>query len=163
MLWVRIEGINPEPWKMPNLSVGRKGGKTFPIASTESTQRAYQEALKEALASTDLVPVTGDVSLCLFFWRQIASYVSDKGRRVTRHKADATNLQKATEDALQGHLFVNDNQVIRVSSRICEQSKDAESRIVIRLGRPGEVANRDVPEALWAAEENDNGVAVVEL
>ncbi len=34
--WYGIAGVNPEPWKAPSVSVGRKGGRMVP--------RVYKDA-----------------------------------------------------------------------------------------------------------------------
>lgn len=121
--WYLIEGINPEPWRASEGSLGRKNGKVFIQFHKPGTVRDYQEALKETfLAEYPDASITESViSLELIFWRQMTNV------------ADATNLQKSTEDALQGVLFKNDQQVKFVSSYIAEQLPDTDPAILIGI------------------------------
>lgn len=129
-----IEGLNPEPWTAPDISMERRGSRTYPRASKSPILAAYQEALRENIAEAypDL-PMMPDVHLQLsfHFWRKLDLYKTATGRNMQRKVADATNLQKATEDALQGILFKNDNQVKRVASEIVAEGVDVEPHIVV--------------------------------
>jgi hypothetical protein len=71
----------------------------------------------------------------LYFWRQVNTY-DDDGRRRVGGYADATNLQKATEDALEGRLYANDRQVVQVRSTVVGQGAAVEPRILIGLWNP---------------------------
>ncbi len=121
VLW----GINPQPWTVGNVGVGRKGGKVFGTVAKKAELRNYQDAVIEGMKSLDLSPevcTTDFVVLRFYFWRQIEEYQGEK-KLVVKHRADATNLQKATEDALQGILYKNDNQVCGVECWIVEQER----------------------------------------
>lgn len=121
--WV-IAGINPEPWTSPDLSTGRRGGKIVPMAHKNAQLRAYQEALHDHIRDTfDPKPVTYELEVNYYFWRQLET---PRSRR-----ADKTNLEKATEDALHGLLFENDRQVRRGQTTVVEQAVDIAPLIVI--------------------------------
>ncbi len=117
-----IEGINPQPW---SVSIRGKNGALD----------AYQNAVKEELADYDIEPwpVGVPVKLYFEFWRQLESVVDADRRRHRNQYADATNLQKALEDALQGVLFTNDRYVPDIHTRIKAQGADVEPKIVIRI------------------------------
>lgn len=130
-----ISGINPEPWTAPEVSIGRKGGKVYPAVYKTETLRAYQEAIKDSLSDIeDHVIDDGEpFALHFWFWRQLPDYDLGDGRRSRRHIADATNLQKALEDALQGVLFKNDRWCLDVRSTMVEQGHETVPGIVIEL------------------------------
>lgn len=134
---VYVELINPEPWAMGKLGTGRKGGKVYPTYAKNAVQAAYQEALKETIgdaaraADLPMQPEDIDLELSIMVWRTREQYTSGTGRTVTRNTADATNIQKATEDALQGILFKNDKQVKKVACEIVEEGRDVKPAIII--------------------------------
>lgn len=134
---VYVELINPEPWAMGKLGTGRKGGKVYPTYAKNATQAAYQEALKETIgdaaraAGFPMQPDDAELELKILVWRTREQYTSGTGRTVTRNSVDATNIQKATEDALQGILFKNDNKVKRVTCEIVEEDRDVSPVIII--------------------------------
>lgn len=135
--WFLIEGINPEPWQAPNMSTGRRNGKVFPMANKNPGLMAYQEAVQEALhyEYPEVELFTGKVELIMFFWRQLPIYQGDRGK-VRKHEADATNMQKALEDALQGILLDNDRNVVSIQSHIVEQAYDTDAAILIGRSLP---------------------------
>jgi Holliday junction resolvase RusA-like endonuclease len=136
---ITILGINPEPWETGTISAGRRktgGGFTATMAPSQKLQ-AYQEALREYLDSdmrwSSLDP-DARVTVEFFFFRQIETFTSPVRKWISYgHEADATNLQKATEDALQGRLFTNDNLVRDVRSVILSQGVSTEPALVIRV------------------------------
>lgn len=131
-----ILGLNPEPWTAPDAAVGRaKGGKLYVQMHKSMTLAAFQEALHDELLEMDtelldLIPVY----LKIFVWRQLAAYEAESGKQVRRHGADATNMQKAIEDACQGILFKNDSQVSHVDTVVVAQGPDVEPAIIIEVG-----------------------------
>lgn len=130
--WFLVEGINPEPWAAPGLSTGRRGGKVFPMAYKNPGVAAYQEAVKESL-NYDYPHVElweGQIELEIFFWRVLPTYAGDN-KTVTKNWADATNMQKALEDSLQGILLDNDRNVVSIHSHIVEQDHDTDPAILI--------------------------------
>lgn len=125
--------INPEPWVVGNAYVGRGGGKAFARIAPDKTLKLYQEAIREALESLGVEKVPGMYELDFFFFRQNAQYKDSAGRTRTRNTPDTTNLQKATEDAIQGVLIENDRDVLRVQSYRMAAGPDVDPMVVIRL------------------------------
>ena len=142
-IWFDIAGINPEPWTSPEVSVGRKDGKMFPTVYKSPGLAAYQNAIREDLDywHPNFPPIVGEVTLNFYFWRQLHDYAGDRGK-VRKHQADATNLQKALEDALQGILFANDRDVQTIKSQIMSQDSYTEPLILIQL-IPGATYTRE--------------------
>lgn len=128
--------VNPEPWAIGDLSVGRRGGKAFPMVGRNQQLHMYKEAVREELGDPGLW-FDGKVELRFYFWRRRDEYKTPQARTHRKHEADATNMQKATEDALQGVLFKNDKDVNDVRSVVVEQGADVYPRVVIaiRAGR----------------------------
>lgn len=122
-----VQGINPEPWEAPTASLGRKGGKHYVHMHKNDGLRAYQEGFKSAFLeqNPDWQYFDTPIELTFYFWRQKDHAES---RAAT---ADATNLQKATEDALQGVLYPNDQLVHKVTSCIVEQEQSTEPKVLI--------------------------------
>ena len=121
--------VNPEPWAVGSLGLGRKQGKIYPYIGQNAQLAAYQAAIREELGPQELIE--GNVELNLYFWRNLATYETQSGRDHRKHHADATNMQKATEDALQGVLFDNDKYVVDVHSVVVDQGPDVKGKIVI--------------------------------
>lgn len=143
MDWFLVEGINPEPWQASEASSGRaKGGKTFVRFHKPQGLADYQEALKANFKERypDVEPASGTAEVVFYFWREVN--VDSKAK-----VADATNLLKATEDALQGLLYVNDKQNKHVQSYIVEQLADTEPMILIGI-RPFQPAPAEVFEVV---------------
>ena len=149
MLMIVVDGINPEPWAVGTAYASRKGGKLRGGLSPNEKLQQYQQALKEEVQdilqgnmSEDgrvLQRIGGDISeypnisLRFWFWRQIETGHSGTGREIAGYVSDATNLQKSTEDALQGLLFANDRVNRDVHSTIIAQGPDVTPCIVIRV------------------------------
>lgn len=131
--------LNGEPWKSPSPSFGRRGGKNFVQMHKDQGLVAYQKAVREQMNELypDATMVTGDVDITFYFWRNLAIYQGAK-KVVSRNACDATNAQKALEDALQGILYENDKNNVHVESWIMEQGSQVEPLTVIRV-RPCEV------------------------
>jgi Holliday junction resolvase RusA-like endonuclease len=129
--------LNPEPWTAPSISVGRRGGKPFPMVYKNEALRSYQEAVKELLPTH--IWVEPPIHLEFYFWRQLPDYTTDKDVRARKHHADATNMQKALEDALQGVLFKNDKDVRSIRSWVMDQGKDVDPMVGIIIRRSGAV------------------------
>lgn len=132
-----LPGINPQPWEASEGSVqhSKRNGKKYIQMHKTPQLRAYQEAIKEEFPKRypDLTPYHDPCELQFFFWRDLAAGQKASGRNVRAHVADATNLQKSTEDALQGILYKNDSQIIHVESWIIQQQPDTWPRILIAL------------------------------
>jgi Holliday junction resolvase RusA-like endonuclease len=116
--------INPEPWAVGPLDLIRRKGKIAPTMGRNQQLAAYQQAIKDELAhkyaEVGAAPFPPPYTLDFYFWRNTerANY------------ADATNLQKATEDALQGILIKNDRDVICVRSSIQSQGSESIGAVV---------------------------------
>ena len=131
--WFLIEGVNPEPWTASQAATGRKGGQRVVSFYKSEQLKVYQEAIKAEMKQNypDLVPVEGDLEIEFYFWRQLTEYKTETDRQSRSHHADATNMQKALEDALQKILFKNDRWVRRITSTVVEQEVTTESQILI--------------------------------
>lgn len=129
-----VQGINPAPWAVGPLGVGRRKGGHYAYVGPNAALVTYQKALREALEEKYNPRPLGQQYLDIefYFWRKIETYQSGK-RTAHSHVADVTNLQKATEDALQGFLFDNDRQTLQIRSEIIEQSEDTHPCVVIRI------------------------------
>lgn len=114
--------LNPEPWAVGTVAYNR--------VSPNLTLKAFQEAVREELSDVSPLP-EGEYQLQFYFWRQQAVYLDMADRKRQRNQADATNMQKALEDALQGVLFDNDRSVRKISSVIMDQGPDVEPGIII--------------------------------
>lgn len=123
--------VNPEPWAIGPVGYGRRAGKMSAYVGRNQQLAAFQEAVREAIGPQELID--GDISITFFFWREQVDYKTPQARTARKHEADATNLQKSTEDALQGILYKNDKDNKHVESYIIEQGPDVVGKIVIRI------------------------------
>ena len=121
---VDIPGVNPEPWTAPSVVRG-KGGRIVAIkgGKNDAYQRALAEVASDIEAPPPLPPANVPFHVTFYFWRS-----TEDG-----NQADATNLLKATEDALQGVFYANDVQNHHVEAVVVEQSPDVEPRILIHI------------------------------
>lgn len=139
-----IVGINPIPWSVPDFIP--KGKHVQAVKNGELV--AYQEAVKDEVAKQmcegPLYPFEEDawLELQLNFWRQLTQGQVFGGRKTKSNYADATNLQKSTEDALQDLAFPNDRRVRRVVTEIHEQADDTLPGIIIRITHYGSSLDR---------------------
>ena len=134
MRWFIIP-VNPEPWAVGNIGVGRRGDKLTAYMGQNNQLASYKEAIREELETLwPHPPIEGKVALRLFFWRRQDVYERAKGGKHMKHEVDATNLQKSTEDALQGMVLGNDRDVQFVSSFLVEQGPEVEGRILVGVG-----------------------------
>jgi hypothetical protein len=141
-LWFTVD-INPDPWAIGPLSMGKKNGKFFPIVGQNAQLANFKAAVAESLEG--ITPMgTGEYDLHFWFWRRL-----DGTGRNKKHVSDATNLQKATEDALQGVLFDNDRNVRRISSEVVEQGPDVRPMIVIRARLYTGLNPDEIPPHIW--------------
>lgn len=134
MIWFHLP-INPEPWAIGPVGYRRSGGKMGAYVGQNKQLNAFKEAVREEVASQwgGLPPLEGAIQLEIFFWRQRADYSTPAARVHRKHEADVTNMQKATEDALQGILFHNDRDNLDVHSRIIAQGPHDVGQIVIGI------------------------------
>jgi len=125
--------LNPEPWAVGHISVVRRGGVYKPMVAPELTLQTYQNAVRDELTLQGAELLPGDYSLYFSFSRQLAKYKASAKQTSTRNASDATNMQKATEDAIQGVLIGNDRDVVRVGSVIVDQGPSVTPFVIIEI------------------------------
>lgn len=151
--------VNPEPWAIGDLSVGRAKGKVYPKVARNQQLWYYQQAVKEAIGETDLW-FEGYFELMFLFWRNRAEYSTSQARTHRKHEADVTNLQKATEDALQGVLFKNDKDTCDIRSRLVAQGSHVKGKIVIAIRSHSQPSYLNLPaDVLAQIEEIDHAIS----
>lgn len=123
--------INPEPWAIGPVSIGRRNGKMFGAIGRNAQLASYQDSVREAIGEQSML--TGKVAVTFYFWRRRDEYETPQARTHRKHEADATNMQKATEDALQSVFYKNDKDVSDVRSVIVEQGPNVIPRIVVKI------------------------------
>ena len=136
IFWYVLE-INPEPWKVGPVSVGRKNGKIFPMVGRDQQLYNYQMALKDEFKRIygEVTQLDRDMKFTLtaYFWRNRAEYTTQAQREHRKHEADGTNLYKATEDAMQGVLYKNDLNNINGNWIMMDQGPEAKSLVVLKF------------------------------
>jgi len=142
--------INPQPWVAPTFGVGKFGGKFRPTPTPDKTLVTYQEAIRASLREAGATPLSGPYSLRFTFSRELEQFLTPSGRRKQRNAADATNMQKATEDALQKVLIENDVDVHYVVSDRCAQGVAIKPFVIIELKYENEYQDRHFPPFLTA-------------
>lgn len=148
--WYIIDDVNPEPWAIGPLGVGKRhDGKWYPYVGPNQQLVTYQRAVKEQLEDFTPPMLSGAVGLRFFFWRRLPLVSTTSGRSHRSHVADATNLQKGLEDALQGIFFGNDVQVKDIKSVIVEQSGTTQSKIVINVYSIAAFDPSEIPDFVW--------------
>lgn len=121
--------VNPEPWKVGPAFKGK--------VSRDPSLYAYQQAVQEGLKIQNPRMVDGPVTLELFFWHSRVRYQGAK-KVVVKNRVDLTNVQKSTEDALQGVVLKNDREVRAIRSYMMEDSEQTEGTVVV-IVRPLDV------------------------
>ena len=135
--------INPDPWAIGPLGVGKRNGKYYPYVGRNAQLAAYKEAVAEEMREVVKLP-EGKYELTLYFWRRLDEHAGGK-----KHEADATNLQKATEDALQDVLIGNDRDVARIQSTIVEQGTEVKPCVVIKAQMWQGLDPHEIPDHIW--------------
>lgn len=128
-----VLSVNPTPWAVGELGFAKKkdGGKRIYMAPNRDL-KLYQEAVREEMEAFMTINLHAELDVVFVFNRALDEI--RRGKALSHaHYADATNLQKATEDALQGVLFSNDNQNRVVTSIIREQTPEAEPYVAIGI------------------------------
>lgn len=147
---------NPEPWAIGPVGYARRGGKMSAYVGRNTQLDTYKQTIKEAVGP-EPQPYEGILSVTFFFWRNRAEYKTPQARSHRKHEADATNLQKSTEDALQDVLYKNDKDNHHVESFIMEQGPDVIGKVVIRVKPYLDVDPDEIPDEVWAEiEKIDN-------
>lgn len=153
-----IEDINPQPWAVGPLGIGRKGGM-YPYMAPNQQLVTFQNAIKAELLNLEPDLLDGDVMLTFYIWRSldVAEMVSGgaKNRQRRAHAADATNIQKAIEDALQGVVFANDRQVRDVRTVLVEQGQNVRPRILIKIDQWIGLNPNELPDFIWSAIDKE--------
>lgn len=149
--------LNPEPWAVGDIGVGRKGGKHFARMSPNANLVAFQEAVRETLEDVSKLP-DGHYKLTFYIWRQQVQYLNSRNRRVNRNVADATNMQKALEDALQGCIFDNDRLVRDIRTVVVDQGKNVDPGIVIHAEMAPVFNPDEIPDHVWNLIDESNKV-----
>lgn len=147
-----VLGVNPEPWAVGPIQPGRRGGKIYATMGRNAQLDAYKQAIAEELGDGHEL-IKGNVRLQFFFWRNRAEYTTPQGRAHRKHEADLTNLQKATEDALQGILFANDKDNNDVHSIVVEQGADVAGRVVLSIEPNTRHPAVQLPNEVWVEME----------
>lgn len=150
--------LNAEPWAIGPVSVGRKAGKLFPMVGRNTQLAVFKDAVREELGNQ--VMLTGKIGIQIFVWRRMDEYKTAQARTARKHEADATNLQKAIEDAIQGVLIHNDRDVQDISTTIVEQSPDVEPMIVIKIYKYDGFDPDRIPLHVWSAIECAPGLVI---
>lgn len=111
---------NPEPWRVPPMSAGRnkKTGHLIAQSGRDQMLFSYQEEVRESMMSAGAYIMEPGYKIDLFFYRLQETINTGSGKRNKRSRADATNMQKAIEDALQGTVLHNDVDTIDIHSRV---------------------------------------------
>lgn len=118
--------INPQPWAMGTVTPYKK-------VAPNKTLVAYQSAIRDSLVGAGAVILDGPYSIRFTFARTRERFINPAGKHGVQNQADATNMQKATEDALQGVLIGNDRDVFHVESDNHPQGIDEFAYVVIEL------------------------------
>ena len=160
MDWYVVE-LNPEPWAIGPVGYARRNGKMSAYVGRNQQLDAYKEAVRESLG-LGLPMIEGKVRLEFYFWRNRAAYTTPQAQTHRKHEADLTNLQKATEDALQGVLFKNDRDVNEVYSVLVAQGPEVEGKIVIGVERSVEQPELPTEVQALLAWKSFDGKKVIE-
>lgn len=143
--------LNPEPWAVGPLDIGRRAGKIFATMGQNKQLAAYQEAVREELRAQDPEFLSGRIVLRAWFWRRRDEYTTPNQRQHRKHEADGTNMLKALEDACQGILFENDRDVVHGDWYIVDQGPEVEPKVLIQVGNALDPKDyvHPIPEAVW--------------
>lgn len=139
--------LNPEPWAIGPVGVARRNGKIVPYVGRNQQLDAYKEAVREAVGKVEMM--TGKLEVTFYFWRQRSEYQTPQARTHRKHEADATNMQKSTEDALQDLLYKNDKDNVHVESWVVAQGPDVDPMVIIHACQAREFAPSMIPSWVW--------------
>ena len=120
-----IVDINPIPWRVPPFSVGRgKNRGAYVVAGRDAELHAYEEAVRDEITRAGAYMMPPPYMLQFWFCRNLGD---------NQNAADVTNMQKSTEDALQGTVIDNDTNVIDVFSHRLLQAETAPGFVIIEV------------------------------
>jgi Holliday junction resolvase RusA-like endonuclease len=119
-------GINPVPWQTGVPFVVRSKGRVFAKMAPAGKLVDYQEAFREEFMQQQdhIVMHTGELEVQFHFWRNRSGRDSH---------ADVSNLQKATEDVLQGILYNNDKSNRHVTGHLVEEGPKVKPYVIVRI------------------------------
>lgn len=145
-MWIYLP-INPDPWAIGPVSVGKRNGKMIPIVGRNAQLDAFKNAVREELESQGVKKVNySNYDIKFFFWRKLESNTGGSRKNI----ADATNMQKATEDALQDVLIGNDRDVKSIQSIIVDQGPDVKKPGILIYLTYYDLSVVDmIPEEMW--------------
>lgn len=143
--------VNPEPWAIGPVGYARRNGKMAAYVGRNAQLDTYKQTVKEAILALEPPPdmLTGKLSVTFWFWRNRAEYQTPQARTHRKHEADVTNLQKATEDALQDILYKNDKDNSHVESILVAQGPDVIGKIIIRISKVEVFDPAQIPIDAW--------------
>lgn len=126
--------VNPVPWRVGPAGVTKTSkGSYRAYIGREQEVYNYEQAIKDELLKQNPVKFTGEIALTCFFWRNMASYTGESGRKNTANKADTTNMFKSTEDACQKILFDNDRDNVITRGFMIAQGPEVQPCVVIHV------------------------------
>lgn len=143
MHFITLPNLNPVPWTAPAVNYSMR--QVYKAAELS----AYQNAVKEQLGATETPWLEGALRIHFWFWRRLDLGTVVTTRRRRGHDSDATNMQKALEDALQGVLFPNDRDTRSITSEIVEQGPDVDPGIIIGI-EPWQAPTLVIPDEILA-------------
>ncbi len=152
--------LTPQPWAIGPLGVSRRGKQTYAYIGPNQQLQAYQEALREELDGAGIL--SGEVEITLYIWRALEAAKNFAGRDRKAKTSDATNIQKATEDALQGILIENDRNVRRICTEIVEQKEGIQSCILIRVRPYQPLRTEEIPNDVWNSVDAARGIPLAD-
>lgn len=161
--WHVIHGINPQPWAVGPAGVSRGNGKLQAFIGRNEQLYNYQQAIREELQAISAFPkIGGEIALQFFLWRQRELKELGEGRNTRQGRVDATNMQKALEDALQGIFYVNDSLVRKVMSEVVEQGPNVTPRIVVEIKPWFGFDPSQIPDHIWQIIDNQPSLLAVD-
>lgn len=131
-----MPGINPEPWEVGPVSwrTDRATGKRSPTIGPVKKLVNYQDALRiEFKRQYKGKPTDSDVQISMYFWRRLDSTATANGHKQDAKVSDSTNMQKATEDAMQGIIIKNDRQTKDIRSAIVEEGPSVDPGVLVKV------------------------------
>lgn len=118
------------------MSPGRnkKTGKLIVVSGRDELVASYQEEIRDELSRQGAYLMDPGYKIEFFFHRIKETVNTGSGRRNTRSTSDATNMQKAIEDAMQGVVITNDTHTVDIHSRIVpSDSMTSEPFVFVRV------------------------------
>jgi Holliday junction resolvase RusA-like endonuclease len=119
----RVDGT-PGPQGSKKGFVNPKNGRVIMVESSAKVKpwRALvAHAAKEEMRKQKAIIMTSDVfMIATYYWKRPKSHYGKKGLKAdaptfVKTKPDLSKLQRSTEDALTGIVFVDDSQIVSMS------------------------------------------------